>query len=71
MRYLVDPQGREWRVYEWTAGDVSPIAGQSLIFDTEGIVRRLWRYPSGWKELSDEELLGLMDTVSRKRAPIG
>jgi hypothetical protein len=71
MRYLVDPQGREWRVYEWTAGDVSPVAGQaSLIFDTDGIVRRLWRYPAGWNGLSDEALLGLMDTSSRRRTPV-
>jgi hypothetical protein len=72
MRYLVDPQGREWRVFEWTAGDVSPAAGQaSLIFDADGIVRRLWRYPDGWRELSDEALLALMDTSSRRRASIG
>jgi len=68
MRYLVDPQGREWRVYEWTAGDTSPVAGKpSLIFDGDGIVRRVWRYPEGWNGLSDDSLLSLMETLNRNR----
>jgi hypothetical protein len=69
MRRLVDAQGREWQVYERIAGDFSPEAGRSsLIFDTDGIVRRLWRYPSSWAALPDADLLGLMDNV-RIRAP--
>jgi hypothetical protein len=67
MRVLIDGHGREWRVYERTAGDSSPVAGQpSLIFDAEGIVRRLWRYPSSWSVLPDADLLGLMDTLRRE-----
>ena len=65
MRQLRDSQGREWRVYERTATDMSPMAGhRSLVFDTEGIVRRLWRYPATWASLPDAELAGLMDSVS-------
>ena len=68
MRHLVDTQGREWHVYERTAADYSPLAGHpSLIFDTEGIVRRVWRYPSSWSALPDADLLGLMDTVRPSR----
>jgi hypothetical protein len=72
MRHLVDTQGREWQVYERTASDFSPVAGRrSLIFDTDGIVRRLWRYPTTWAAMSDEELLGLMETLnSRARTPL-
>jgi hypothetical protein len=71
MRHLVDAQGREWHVYERTAGDLSPITGRrSLVFDTDGIVRRLWRYPSSWAELSDGELLGLMDGGAPSQLPI-
>ena len=33
------------------------------MFDTDGIVRRLWRYPGSWATLSDVDLLGLMDAV--------
>ena len=71
MRHLVDAQGREWHVYERTAGDLSPIAGRnSLVFDTDGIVRRLWRYPSSWAALSDTDLLGLMDPGTQPRVPL-
>jgi hypothetical protein len=64
MRHLIDAQGREWRVYERAAGELSPVAGRaSLVFDTDGIVRRLWRYPGSWATLSDVDLLGLMDAV--------
>jgi hypothetical protein len=67
MRVLIDAHGREWRVFERTAGDQSPVAGRpSLIFDTDGMVRRLWRYPSSWSGLADAELLGLMDVVRRE-----
>ena len=64
LRLLVDAQGREWQVSERTAGAVSPAAGRaSLIFDSDGIVRRLWRYPPGWAALPDADLLGLMDRL--------
>lgn len=64
MRHLTDAQRREWHVYERTAGEHSPLAGRlSLIFESDGIVRRLWRYPSTWSSLADRELLALMDVV--------
>lgn len=64
MRTVVDAECREWRVYERSAGELSPTAGRvSLIFDTDGIVRRLWAYPSSWATLADSDLLGLMDSV--------
>jgi hypothetical protein len=71
MRHLVDAKGREWHVYERTAGDLSPTAGRtSLVFDTDGIVRRLWSYPPAWAALSDAELLGLMDAGTRSGLPM-
>jgi hypothetical protein len=64
MRHLVDAEGREWRIYERTTRDPSPGASRSsLVFDAEGIVRRLWRYPAAWSALPDAELLHLMDTL--------
>jgi len=70
MRHLVDAQGREWRIYERPSGDLSPFAGRSsLVFDTDGIVRRLWRYPAAWAVLSDSDLLQLMD-AGRVSAPL-
>lgn len=67
MRHLTDAQGREWRIYERITGEYSPVAGRpSLIFDSDGIVRRLWRYPTTWAELPDSELLQLMETIRPK-----
>ena len=66
MRHLVDPEGREWRIYERPAAERSPIARSSLVFDTDGIVRRVWRYPASWSALPDADLLRLMDTLRRE-----
>jgi hypothetical protein len=70
MRHLVDAQGREWHVYERTTSDLSPTPGRSsLVFDADGIVRRLWRYPPAWSAMSDADLLGLMDVAAQWRLP--
>jgi len=74
MRHLVDALGREWQVYERGNSTQSPQPGkQSLVFDADGIVRRLWQYPAGWAELPDDALLGLMGEPSevRRRSPAG
>ena len=68
MRHLVDAFGREWHVYERGSSADSPVAGRnSLVFDAEGIVRRLWQYPPSWTDLSDDALLGLMEDPSGLR----
>jgi hypothetical protein len=70
MRHLVDPDGREWRIYERPGGELSAIPSRtSLVFDTDGIVRRLWRYPAAWAALPDADLLRLMDT-QRRETPV-
>ena len=71
MRHLTDVHGREWHVYEHSSSADSPSQGRrSLVFDADGIVRRLWKYPRGWEELPDEALLGLMNdpTILRRAA---
>ena len=68
MRHLVDALGREWQVYERGNSAQAPLPGRrSLVFDADGIVRRLWKYPQGWAELSDDALLGLMEDPARLR----
>lgn len=68
MRHLVDALGREWHVYERGSSMDSPIpARTSLVFDAEGIVRRLWQYPSSWADLPDDALLGLMENPADLR----
>lgn len=47
--------GELWSVYEDTHVDW----GQSLIFESVKIGRRVRNYPAAWRELSDEQLYAL------------
>jgi hypothetical protein len=68
MRHLLDSHGREWHVYERTSSALSPVPGRrSLVFDADGIVRRIWQYPPSWESLSNDALLGLMDDPASLR----
>jgi hypothetical protein len=63
-RVVMDAQGNEWIVREvetpqaWAHGD------RCLIFSSPSIVRRIWRYPTGWARLSSRELLDLAEDGS-------
>ena len=50
-----DEEGRLWRVREVTYADAAP----SLIFESEGVFRRVRRYPRDWDELGDGQLYEL------------
>jgi hypothetical protein len=61
-RTFVDTVGRGWSVREvdmiglaWARGP------HCLLFDTDGMVRRVWVYPADWAYLSDAALLALSD----------
>ncbi|HKW46330.1 MAG TPA: hypothetical protein VJN70_02765 [Gemmatimonadaceae bacterium] len=41
---------QHWTVYENSTAD------QTLIFETDGIARRVRTYPANWAELPDDEL---------------
>lgn len=61
LRTVRDREGLRWLVYEWTASELSPLAGRRfLVFDGVSVVRRLTDFPAEWVLLSDEALLGLM-----------
>ena len=47
----------EWRVYELECGQYDRRAGPSLIFESDGVLRRVRDYPPDWRELSDAELM--------------
>jgi hypothetical protein len=51
----------QWSVREASGALVPGARGtHCLIFDGESIVRRVWVYPIGWDELSDDELWALL-----------
>jgi hypothetical protein len=51
---VLNDDREEWRVYEVADG-----TGQSLVFESEKIVRRVRRFPSAWLALDEHELLAL------------
>ena len=58
-RIFRDPDGVEWRVWEEPFADYDRRHGASLIFSSEGVVRRVRNYPADWRELLDDALLAL------------
>ena len=47
----------QWRVYEVDSGPYDRRSGPSLIFESDGVLRRVRDYPAEWRELSDAELM--------------
>jgi hypothetical protein len=61
MRELVR-DGVRWVVHEASAARTPGAqAYRCLIFDSEGVVRRLWVFPERWEDLPDSEILKLLD----------
>jgi hypothetical protein len=48
-----------WRVFEQPFSDYDRRSGMSLIFASEGAVRRVRNYPTNWSALSDADLMVL------------
>ena len=55
--------GIRWTVREASTSSIPGAkADRCLIFDSEGVVRRLWAYPDDWAQLGDREIVKLLDT---------
>jgi len=56
----LDADGARWQVREVDARDVPGARGERcLLFEGEGVVRRVWTYPHNWAHLPPEELVSL------------
>lgn len=55
-RSFIDSEGTRWRVYEQPFADYDRRSGMSLIFASEGAVRRVRNYPASRMDISDGEL---------------
>ncbi len=56
-RVFADRAGVEWRVTEVPAAAVPAAKGPAcLVFHSDTAIRRVWRYPANWRQLSDTEL---------------
>ncbi len=61
MRQL-EHHGAQWRVREVDATRIPGARGRRcLIFDSDGIVRRVWAYPDTWDGLDDDGVWNLLD----------
>ena len=58
-RVFVDRDGAQWQVKEMPFSDYDRRNGLSLIFWSDGAVRRVRDYPTDWYQLSDDELMRL------------
>ncbi|MEO8880667.1 MAG: hypothetical protein ABI446_09740 [Gemmatimonadaceae bacterium] len=60
-RIVRDESGTVWKITESHAHDVpGAMALRCLIFDSQSICRRFWKYPENWRSLADDLLLDLM-----------
>lgn len=57
-RHVRDASLREWRVYERVCGQ-HDVRDVRLVFESDGMIRTLTRFPAEWRQLSDDELLAL------------
>lgn len=48
-----------WLVYELAAPVLDRRSTPSLVFESEGTVRRIRNYPADWRSLDDKELFAL------------
>lgn len=58
-RMFVDEDGVRWRVFEHQFGAYDRRHGLSLIFASDGAVRRVRNFPPDWATLPDEALAAL------------
>lgn len=56
VRVFVDADGTRWEVHEMPFSHYDRRRGRSLIFWSDGAVRRVRDYPADWHELSDSDL---------------
>jgi hypothetical protein len=59
---VIQAEATEWRVYEQVSV-YDRRRRPDLVFESEGVIRRVRNYPPNWAELTDDELL----TVSWER----
>jgi hypothetical protein len=61
-RDVADAQGKKWRVREMEMAEADgSVARKSLIALNDMVIRRFWTFPADWRELSDAQLLALIN----------
>ena len=53
----------QWRIYELAPASYDRRGANTLVFEAEGVVRRVRHFPAEWRDLSPDELLSLSWTA--------
>jgi hypothetical protein len=53
----------EWRIYELDPAFYDRRGAKTLVFESDGVIRRVRSYPDNWRQLSHEALLTLSWTA--------
>lgn len=60
---LITIDHERWRVYELPPASYDRRGGNTLVFETDGVIRRVRIFPDDWRDLSPEALLALSWTA--------
>ena len=53
----------EWRIYELGPAAYDRRGANTLVFESDGVIRRVRSYPKEWRKLSPQELFALSWTA--------
>jgi hypothetical protein len=60
---IITVDHEEWRIYELAPGALDRRGSNTLVFESDGVMRRVRNYPSNWRELPASELVKLSWTA--------
>lgn len=60
---VINLDNEEWRIYELLPASYDRRGRNTLVFETDGVIRRIRNYPENWRELSADALLTLSWTA--------
>jgi hypothetical protein len=67
IRRFIAPDGREWCVREAPLPKCEKRSGFCLIFEADGLARRVWSYPASWLDMPQTDLCALCDARPIRR----
>ena len=60
---VISVDHEEWRIYELAPASYDRRGSNTLVFESDGVMRRVRSYPADWRSLSPRELLALSWTA--------
>jgi hypothetical protein len=56
---VINVDHEQWRIYELLPASYDRRGGNTLVFESDGVIRRVRNFPDNWRELSAEQLFAL------------